>query len=89
MAAAPKPAPTGPSAAETALLEQQSQLAAAQEAALALQSSEIEKAQEIASRERVDEVQKGLQKDTDRLVRLFGAKSSMAGGNLRAPIFGA
>lgn len=84
-----KPAPTKPSKQETALLEKQTSLVEQQETALARQETEIEHAQRVASRERADEIQKSLSRDTDRLVRLFGARSAMSGGNLRAPIYGA
>ena len=74
---------------QSVLAEQQSEAEAAQRRLAEQQESEIRNQAVIAGRERADEIRKDVQSSTDWLVRLFGARNAMKGGNLRAPIYGA
>lgn len=44
--------------------------------------------QQAAERDKMLEIQKRVGTETDDLVRLFGARSAMAGGTMKAPVLG-
>lgn len=53
------------------------------------QREELNKQKAVAENEQVNALQSSLGRDTTRLLRVFGTRSLMSGGGLRAPVAGA
>ncbi|TCR64686.1 hypothetical protein [Bosea sp. BK604] len=50
------------------------------------QQAELDKQKSLADAQQASAMQDGLARDTNRLLRVFGAKSMLAGGGVRMPV---
>lgn len=55
-------------------------------AAEAAQRAELEKQRALADSQQATALQDGLSRDTNRLLRVFGTRSLLTGGGVRAPL---
>lgn len=52
------------------------------------EKAEIDKQKALADAAQTTALQSGLSRDTNRLLRVFGSRSLLSGGGLRAPLGG-